>query len=344
MGMSDRNCSRTWRPWRRALVAASAASVVFVAACSSGSDADTSAGPQQAEGAKVGVVLAGPRNDKAFYQSYLDGVQTVADKEGMTVSVVDNVDSPQAAIDALTNLAAENDLIIAGGSSLVSAGNTVAPQFPDVTFVMSGVVQPGIANLHTYATRQGVPAYVAGVLAANASTTRKVGYVGGTDIPPNSQSSIDFAAGAKSVDPAIVVASTTVGSLSDAAKAKEATAAQIANGADVIYAFQDAGLPGVLDAVAESGKKVAVFNPTTDRCSESPNLMGYAYQNTEAMVSHILADYTAGTLPAEPKFYAVEDPNVQTLKLCPSFNQYQRLVTETTEKINSGAITMPEGG
>jgi basic membrane protein A len=262
----------------------------------------------------------------------------------MTVSVVDNVDSPQAAIDALTNLAAENDLIIAGGSALVSAGNTVAPQFPDVTFVMSGVVQDGISNLHTYATRQGVPAYVAGVVAARASTTRKIGYVGGADIPPNSQSSIDFAAGARSIDPAIGVASTTVGSFSDAAKAKEATAAQIANGADVIYAFQDAGLPGVLDAVEDSGKKVTVFNPTTDRCAESPNLIGFAYQNTAAMVNHILADYSAGTLPDKPRFYGLEDPKVQALKLCPAFGQYQGLVTETTDKINSGAITMPEGG
>ncbi|MGH3641060.1 MAG: BMP family protein [Mycobacterium sp.] len=331
------------RRWGRALAGAWAASMLVAAACSSESGS-TASGPSSTEGGKVGVVLAGPRNDKAFYQSYLDGVQAVADKQGMKVSVVDNVDSPQAAVDALTNLAADNNLIIAGGSSLVSAGNTVAPQFPDVTFVMSGVVQEGIPNLHTYATKQGVPAYVAGAVAARASTSRKIGYIGGTDIPPNSQSSIDFAAGAKSVDPTIGVASTTVGSLSDATKAKEATAAQIANGADVIYAFQDAGLPGVLDAVAESGKKIPVFNPTTDRCTESPNLIGYAYQNTQMMVTHILEDYTAKTLPAKPRFYAVEDPNVQTLKLCPSFSQYQDLVTQTTDKINSGAISMPEGG
>jgi basic membrane protein A and related proteins len=353
--VSPTTSSNTWR--RPGGVAAqrfrrSAAGVVGVigivatAACSSGSGdaASPTEGSKSASDTRVGVVLAGPRNDKAFYQSYLDGVQGYANKQGMKVSVVDNVDSPQAAIDALTNLAADNTLIIAGGSSLVAAANSVAPQFPDVTFVMSGVVKEGVPNLHTYATKQGVPAYVAGVLAAKASATRKVGYVGGTDIPPNSQSAIDFAAGAKSVDPAIEVASTTVGSLSDAAKAKEATAAQIANGADVIYAFQDAGLPGVLGAVAESGKSVKVFNPTTDRCDESPALMGYAFQDTAVMVDHIMADYTAGKLPAQPRFYALEDPQVQALKLCPSFADQQTLVTETTDKINSGAVTMPQGG
>ncbi|HEY0187494.1 MAG TPA: BMP family protein [Cellulomonas sp.] len=324
------------------------AGTLLLAACGSGgtdaSSSTGSAGSTQEDGIRIGVVLAGPRNDNAFYQSYLDGVQAVADEQGMTVSVVDNVETPEAAIDALTNLAADNDLIIAGGSSLVSAGNTVAPQFPDVTFAMSGVVDEGVANLHTYATKQGVPAYVAGAIAAEASTTRSIGYVGGTDIPPNSQSSIDFEAGARSVDPDIQVASVTVGSLSDAAKAKEATAAQIANGADVIYAFQDAGLTGVLDAVEESGEDVLVFNPTTDRCEESSQLIGYAFQNTEVMVGHIVEDYLAGTMPTEPRYYAVEDPDVQALLLCPDYAQYEDLATETTDAINSGQITMPEGG
>jgi basic membrane protein A len=335
----------TRKPWRRHLLYPVLASALLVTACGAEDTSSApSGGPGEKTGTKVGVVLAGPRNDNAFYQSYLDGVQKVASEQGMTVSVIDNIASPQGATDALTNLAADNDLIIAGGSSLVAAGNAVAPQFPDVTFAMSGVVQAGVPNLHTYATKQGTPAYVAGVVAARASTSRNVGYVGGTDIPPNSQSSIDFTAGAKSVDPAIQVASTTVGSLSDAAKAKEATAAQIANGADVIYAFQDAGLPGVLDAVSESGKQIKVFNPTTDRCSESPNLLGYAYQNTEEMVGHIVDNYVAGAMPTEPRYYALEDANVQALKLCPAYTQYQDVVTQTTDKINSGEITMPEGG
>ncbi|CAN5223817.1 BMP family ABC transporter substrate-binding protein [soil metagenome] len=331
------------RGFRLAVATLAMSAALTMTACSTSGGASED-GAAQSDGARIGVVLAGPRNDKAFYQSYLDGVQAVADEAGMEVSVVDNVDSPQAAIDALTNLAADSDLIIAGGSSLVSAGNTVAQQFPDTAFVMSGVVQEGVPNLHTYATRQGVPAYVAGVVAATESVTGTVGFVGGTDIPPNSQSSIDFAAGAKSVKPEINVASITVGSLSDAAKAKEATAAQIANGADVIYAFQDAGLPGVLDAVAESGRDVVVFNPTTDRCEESPHLIGYAYQNTKVMVEHIIDDYVAGDLPEEPRFYALDDPNVQALKLCPEFSQYEELVSGTTEEINSGAVKMPEGG
>jgi len=309
-----------------------------------GSAVEATTAVDGADALHVGVVLAGPRNDGAFYQSYLDGVQALAEEDGLVVSVVDNVEDPQAAIDAFTNLAADNDLVIAGGSSLVTAGNTVAPQFPDVEFVMSGVVTPGVANLHTYATKQGSPAYVAGVLAAEMTTSGTIGYVGGTDIPPNSQSSIDFAAGAQSVDPAITVADTTVGSLSDAAKAKEATAAQIANGVDVVYAFQDAGLPGVLDAVTDSGEDVKVFNPTTDRCAESPQLVGYAYQNTSVMVEQIVTDFVAGSLPTEPKFYALEDPDIQALRLCENSAQHQDLVTSTTDALNSGATTLPEGG
>ncbi|WP_420112345.1 BMP family ABC transporter substrate-binding protein [Pseudactinotalea sp.] len=317
---------------------------LLLSACAGSGDDGTDPGGDDAEGIRVGVVLAGPRNDGAFYQSYLDGVIAHEEDYSLEISVVDNVEDPQAAIDAFTNLATDNDLIIAGGSALVPAGNTVAPQFPDVHFVMSGVVTEGVANLHTYATRQGVPAYVAGVIAAELSSSGVVGYVGGADIPPNAQSLVDFEAGALAGDAGIEVVSTTVGSFSDAAAAKEATAAQIANGADVIYAFQDAGLPGVLDAIEESGNQIPVFNPTTDRCEESEHLAGYAYQNTTVMVSEIVENYVAGELPSEPRFYALEDPNIQALRLCPAFDEYEDLAQETTDAINSGSITMPEGG
>ncbi len=327
----------------RSFVATTTVAIVALfatAACGSPDSKDDSGD----DALTVGVALAGPRNDGAFYQSYLEGVQDLEQELNLKVSVVDNLSDPSEINDALNNLAADNDLIIGGGSALVAGANSVAPAHPDTTFVMSGVVEEGVENLHAYMMLQGVPAYVAGVIAAQESTTGHVGFIGGAAIPPTSQSDIDFEAGAKSTRADIKYAHATVGDFSDATKAKQAAAAQIADGVDVIYAFVDAGLPGVLQAIEDSGEDVKVFNPTTERCDESDSIIGYDYQNNQQLVKTILQDYAADKLPAETKIYALEEPRIQRLTMCPNSAELQSLADEVTEKINAGEITMPEGG
>ncbi len=328
----------------RSLAAAAtlAALILGTAACGS-TEADSTDGSDD-DVIKVGVALAGPRNDGAFYQTYLEGVQAKEEELNLEISVVDSLTDPSDIADALNNLAADNDIVIGGGSALVAGANSVAPNHPDTTFVMSGVVQEGVENLHAYMMLQGVPAYVAGVIAAQESRTGHVGFIGGAAIPPTSQSDIDFEAGAKATKADIKYAHVTVGDFSDAAKAKQAAAAQIADGVDIIYAFVDAGLPGVLEAIKDSGKDVKVFNPTTDRCDESGQIIGYDYQNNQALVETILTDYGNGELPAGTKTYALEDPEIQKLTMCPDSADLQPLADQVTEKINAGEITMPEGG
>jgi basic membrane protein A len=329
----------------RSLVAtASVATLTLLGTAACGSSDDNSSGGGGDDVIKVGVALAGPRNDGAFYQTYLEGVQAMEEKLNLKISVVDNLSDPSDIADALNNLAADNELIIGGGSALVAGANSVAPSHPETTFVMSGIVEEGIDNLHAYMMLQGVPAYVAGVIAAQESKTGHVGFIGGAAIPPTSQSDIDFEAGAKATKANIKYAHVTVGDFSDAAKAKQAAAAQIADGVDIIYAFVDAGLPGVLQAIEDSGKDVKVFNPTTDRCDESDHLIGYDYQNNEQLVETIMDDYVNDALPAGTKKYALEDPKIQKLTMCPNSSDLQSLADQVTEKINSGEITMPEGG
>lgn len=311
-----------------------------LAACGS----DDGEGSGDGDELRVGVALAGPRNDGAFYQTYLEGVQAKEDELNLKISVVDNLSDPSQMTDALNNLAADNDIIIGGGSALVASANSVAPNHPDTTFVMSGIVEEGVDNLHAYMMLQGVPAYVAGVVAADVTKTGHVGFIGGAEIPPTSQSDIDFEAGALATNPDLKYSNVTVGDFSDAAKAKQAAEAQIADGVDVIYAFVDAGLPGVLQAIEDSGKDVKVFNPTTDRCEESDAIIGYDYQNNQRLVETILEDYHDDALPDGTKFYALEDPDIQWLTMCPNSEDLQATADAVAEQINAGEITMPEGG
>jgi basic membrane protein A and related proteins len=315
------------------------------AACGGGDD-ETPSGSAAGSGSySVGMALPGPKNDKGFNQSHYDGLNAAAEKYGFTANVVENVVDPQARIDAMKNLAQDNDLVIGVGGEYAEPGLTAAPQFPDVQFaVINGETDPDIPNLHAYFVRQGVPAYIGGVLAAGLTTAKKVGYLGGEPIPPTTQSDDGFKAGVASVDPSIEYASTIVGNFNDAAAAKEAAAAQISAGADLIFALLDAGFVGVEQAVTESGKDVLLINPIFPRCEEGDNIIGVAYLSSGGLVDQIINDYENDSLPTpDPKFYGVENQDIQRFELCDGFSQYQDLVDQTTAGINDGSITLPEG-
>jgi basic membrane protein A len=324
--------------------------VLVAAACSKSTSSDTTpssatpSGTTSGEPIKVGMALPGPKNDKGFNQSHYQGMLD-AESQGLIIpTVVENVVDPQARIDTLKNLAADNELVIGVGGEYAEAGKTVAPQFPDVEFVIINGEQTDAPNLHIYFVRQGTPAYVGGVVAADLTKTMKVGYLGGELIPPTTQSDDGFKAGVADTDPSIEYVSTIVGNFNDAGKAKEAAAAQIAAGVDVIFALLDAGFPGVEQAVAESGKDILLMNPIYPRCEEGENIVGYALLSSAAFVVNIILDYQNGTLPqGQPKFVGLEDPLTQAFVLCPGWEQYQGTVTDVTDQINSGAITLPEG-
>jgi basic membrane protein A len=313
---------------------------------SSGAAAESSGG--EASGKRLGLALAGPRNDRGFYQSAYEGAQAAAKQYDVEVSVVDALEDPQAQLEALTNLSADNDLVIGGGAAFAEAAKTLAPQNPDVEYVvLTGVVEAGTDNLHAYVPRQGVPAYIAGVVAAELTKTGKLGFIGGAEIPPTDASDLAFEAGAKAQKSGTEVASTTIGSFTDAAKAKEAAKAQLAGGADQIFAFLDAALAGTIQAIDESGTDaVGLYNPIALHCEDSPSYVGTAVLRVDLLVEELVRDWNDGNLPDGTKFLGVEEPEIQRFELCPEAAKDEKvveLVETTTEKLNNDEIELPEG-
>lgn len=329
------------RSWLGALVAAT----LLAAAC--GGDGDTTAAPGGGEDpTRVGMALPGPKNDKGFNQAHYDGLLLAEERFDIEIAVQENVADPQERIDSLKNLAADNELVIGVGAEFAEAGVTVAPQFPDVEFMIINGETSDAPNLHVYGVRQGVPAYVAGLVAAELTNTGKVGFVGGEEIPPTTQSDDGFRGGAEAGSHSIEYVSTILGDFNDPQKAQEATSAQIAAGADVIFGFIDAGFPGMVGAVEDSGKEVLLFDVIFPKCQDFPDiLVGTAILNSLELVSSMVNDYLEGTIPDEPLFYGVEDPEIQRFELCPSFatEELTALVDETQQAIAAGETQLPEG-
>src|ERR1041385_4564524 len=93
------------------------------------------------------------------------------------------------------------------------------------------------------------------------SRTGKIGFVGGMDIPLILRFHMAYEAGAKKINPQIVVSANYVGITSEAwnnpPKGKELAVSQYDSGADIVFAAAGASGLGVFDA-AEEKKKFAI--------------------------------------------------------------------------------------
>jgi basic membrane protein A len=296
----------------------------------------------------VGMALTGPKNDQGYNQSYYDGLLDAQKKFNLKIQVLDNVNSPTAYSDALRTLAQNNEVVLGIGAEFAQPALTLAPQYPKVAFLIAnGAMSNKVPNVYAYFVRQGVPAYPAGVIAARLTKTKKIGFIGGTAIPPTFASRDAFIAGAKSVNRSIRLSSAIVGDFYDASKSKQAASAQVAAGADVIYAFLDGNaVTAVVQAGKQAGKRIKIFQPIFSRCAEFKGVdVGYAYLSSTAQVNSMLNDFLKNTLPKHPIFYGMENPAIQTFKLCPSFStpKFRALVAKTIRRINNGKIKLPKG-
>lgn len=134
--------------------------------------------------------------------------------------------------------------------------SALAPEYPDLRFVLidSVVDAPNVLSI-TFEEQEG--SFLAGVMAAHASSTGTIGFVAAMDIPLLRKFSDGFEAGALWVNEAAEVLFNVVGetpaAFSDPTTGKEVALSQAARGADVIFAGAGASNFGIFQAAVEEG-------------------------------------------------------------------------------------------
>jgi basic membrane protein A len=147
--------------------------------------------------------------------------------------------------------------IVAVGFTQASALEKVAGEFPDVKFaIIDAVVDK--RNVRSIVFKEQEGSFLVGLMAALASKTGKIGFVGGMDIPLIRKFACGYVEGAKYAKPGIEVmqnmTGTTGAAWNDPVKGGELAKSQMDRGADVVYhAAGGTGL-GVLRAAADAGK------------------------------------------------------------------------------------------
>jgi basic membrane lipoprotein Med (substrate-binding protein (PBP1-ABC) superfamily) len=141
----------------------------------------------------------------------------------------------------------------------------VAREFPDVAFVFGSGQGPAEPNFSVFDNWIHEPAYLSGMIAGKMTKTNTIGTVAAMDIPEVARLANAFCSGAKEANPQVKCKVTFIGSFFDPPKAKEAALAQLAAGADVLFAERF----GVIEAAQEKGA-LAISN-MSDQSSLAPD-------------------------------------------------------------------------
>ncbi len=210
--------------------------------------------PAQADPAIVYSV--GGKFDGSFNESAFNGVTRFSSESGKTVREFE-LERDAQSLQALRNFASKgNAPIVAIGFNQANALGQVAPEFPETDFAIVDMVvdQP---NVRSYVFKEHEGAYIGGLLAAMATKSGTIGFVGGMDIPIIQRFLCGYKQGAKSVDEKVTVIFNMTGdtpaAFADPVRGSELAKGQINQGADVIIQAAGGTGIGVLQAVADAG-------------------------------------------------------------------------------------------
>ncbi len=196
--------------------------------------------------------------DKSFNEAvFRNGVEVFKKDKGVDVREFEPQNEAQRE-QGLRRLASRGfSPIVAVGFNMASAVEKVATEYPDIKFTIIDMVvdKPNVQSI-VYKEHEG--SFLVGALAAKASATNTVGFVGGMDIPLIRKFACGYKQGAVYASNDITVLENMTGStpaaFADPAKGSELAKSQMSKGADVIFAAAGGTGLGVYQAAADAGK------------------------------------------------------------------------------------------
>lgn len=203
------------------------------------------------------VYSMGGKFDRSFSEALHNGAEMARKATG--VPYVDFEISNETQFEQVYRHFASHgrDPVIGVGFSQTDAVKRIARKFSHTRFVLidGDIAMPNVMSVEF---REAEGSFLVGVLAAMASKTGRVGFIGGMDIPLIRRFACGYAQGIKYADPHAVLIRNMAGTTPDAwtnpALGGEIAQQQFDRGVDVVYAAAGSTGTGVLQAAADRGK------------------------------------------------------------------------------------------
>lgn len=199
----------------------------------------------------------GGKFDKSFNQGVYDGVERFKQETGIEYREFEVTNETQRE-QALRRMAQRGANPVLGvGFAQGPAMEKVAKEFPDTKFTIIDMVVD-LPNVQSVVFKEHEGSFLVGALAAMASESGKVGFIGGMDIPLIRRFACGYEQGAKhaNADAEVVqnMTGTTPAAWNDPGRGSELSKGQFDRGVDVIYAAAGGTGVGVYQAAKDAGK------------------------------------------------------------------------------------------
>ena len=190
--------------------------------------------------------------------------------------------------------------IVGVGVGFGQAGSiaAVAKDYPRLKFVVVDVVV-NAPNVQSVVFKEHEGSFLVGAMAAMASKSGKLGFVGGMDIPIIEKFQCGYAQGAKHVRPQAEVLANMVGTTgaawNDPARGGALARSQFAMGVDVVFAAAGGSGIGVYQAAKDAGK-LAIGVDSNQNHLQPGVMLTSMLKRVDVAVYNALKGYKPGTM------------------------------------------------
>jgi basic membrane protein A len=336
------------------------AGALVLTAC--GGDGDSSTAPTSGESSssapasdvKVGLAYdIGGRGDQSFNDSAARGLDKATEEFGIEAN---ELEAGQGETDAQKEerlrLLAQGGFnpVIGVGFAYAPAMTKVAEEFPDVNFAIvddASFEADNVANL-VFAEEQG--SFLVGAIAAQASESGNVGFVGGVETDLIKKFEAGFTAGAQAVNKDIEVQVkylTQVPDFSgfgDPAKGKAAATGMFDNGADVVYHAAGGSGTGVFEAAeAAGGLAIGVDSDQYETAPENlkPVILTSMIKSVDVAVYDMIKSSVDGSPLTGVQTFDLESGGVGYSTSNPEVEPYTEQAEQFKQQIIDGEIEVP---
>lgn len=288
---------------------------------------------------KIGIMLSDVGlGDQSFSDSAFNGLTKARDELGILFDYRELKESGTYE-KGLTELVEEDHDIVVGLGFMVQTDlEKVAKKYPDQHFILIDAVSE-LENVTSITFKEDEGSFLTGVVAALATKSNKLGFIGGDDVPLINKFEDGFIEGAKSVNPSITVEVKYAADFGNDQLGAQLAREMIQKDVDVLYAA--AGFTGVGMLKEAQANKVLAIGVDTDQyfyaekavvTSMLKKVDTAMYQLAEQLINE--GEISKGHIELGIKDNGID---LAPLRVIPFSKEQQQMIDEWKEKLTSGS-------
>ncbi|MGY1826880.1 MULTISPECIES: BMP family ABC transporter substrate-binding protein [unclassified Blastococcus] len=288
------------RSARLSASALGAAMLLTVSACGGGAG-DAGAGGGGATGGgeapRIAAVFSGVTTDADYTFLGLQALEAAEEEHGAETTYSESVQVPDAERVLREYVADGYNVIWTHGSQFYDATVAVAAEAPDVVFIAEQDTEPADVpdNVWVLDRNFHLAFYPLGVLAAAASQTGQIAYLGGVTLPFSYSEVHAVEQALEDTGSDADLTAVWTGDFNDPTRAQQFTSQLLAAGNDVILTSLNLGVVGAFEAVGDGPPGALMTAKYTDKSNLAPeHYLTSVLYDFEVMLDEILTSVEEG--------------------------------------------------